>query len=79
MRERACSPEMSFLSSEFSDWIPTQDGKAVTKSGQAGAATSQGSSPRGRVRGDPHGSASLHFLVFSNERDYLGNEIIQQR
>lgn len=54
---------LSFLSSEFSDWIPTQDVKAVTESGQASTAVLQGSSPRGRVRDD---SSWLCFFAFSN-------------
>lgn len=54
---------LSFLSSEFSDWIPTQDVKAVTRSGQANTAVLLGSSQRGRVRDD---LSWLCFFAFSN-------------
>lgn len=70
---------LSFLSSTFPGWIPTQDGKAVTTPGQTSTAAAQGLfSQRGRVRDDfPHGLAALPFLTVDNEHDYLGTQIIK--
>lgn len=65
---------LSFLPSKFPGWIPTQDVKAVPKPGQTSTTILPGLlSQRGRIRDDFLCSfATLHFLIFDHEHDYLG-------
>lgn len=87
MRERACSPEdeplgidrlavISFFRVFRLDSNPGCKGRYRVRASQPyyrGHLRVVGS---GITR---HGFASLHFLIFGHKRDYLGNEIIQQR